>query len=147
MMQARFDISPDSVTALENPLQFAFASRDADVPGLVARALDSGLARLAFQPVIVASDPGKVAFYEGLIRLLDDAGRVIPAAQFMPQVAHSDIGRRIDVLTLDLALRMLRKHGAAFSQCLCAVAGGLALAATAGIRAGRTGGAGIAAYF
>ncbi|WP_341222491.1 EAL domain-containing protein [Loktanella salsilacus] len=110
MLKPRRDAIPDPEEQFEDPLQFAFASRDADTPALVTHALDRGRARLAFQPVVVANDMGKVAFYEGLIRLLDDAGRVIPAANFMPQVADTEIGRRIDVLTLELALRMLRQH-------------------------------------
>lgn len=101
---------PDPEQMFADPLQFALASRDADTPALVAHALDLGRAQLAFQPVVVATDTRKIAFYEGLIRLLDDAGRVIPAAQFMPQVTDTEIGRRIDVLTLELALRMLRQH-------------------------------------
>ncbi len=110
MLKPRRDAIPDPEEQFEDPLQFAFASRDADTPALVTHALDRGRARLAFQPVVVANDMGKVAFYEGLIRLLDDAGRVIPAANLMPQVADTEIGRRIDVLTLELALRMLRQH-------------------------------------
>ncbi|MBU2358531.1 MAG: EAL domain-containing protein [Alphaproteobacteria bacterium] len=109
MSQTRLHASPDRDEDFSDPLQFAFASRDADTPHLVSQALDQGRAQLAFQPIVVAADPTRVAFYEGLIRLLDNAGRVIPAANFMPQVTDTAIGRRIDVLTLDLALRMLRQ--------------------------------------
>ena len=108
MIQSRLHVAPEPEQDFADPLQFAFASRDADTPALVSHALDLGRAQLAFQPVVVAHGPRKVAFYEGLIRLLDDAGRVIRAADFMPQVADTEIGRRIDVLTLELALRMLR---------------------------------------
>ncbi|SEN33980.1 EAL domain, c-di-GMP-specific phosphodiesterase class I (or its enzymatically inactive variant) [Loktanella fryxellensis] len=110
MPQSHVSALPDGEQDYADPLQFAFASRDADTPTLVTRALDAGRAQLAFQPIVLTATPGKVAFYEGLIRLLDDAGRVIPAANFMPQVADSAIGRRIDTLALQLALRMLRLH-------------------------------------
>ncbi len=91
-----------------DPLAYAIASRDADVLKLVKSALAEGHARLAFQPVVLAQDQSQVAFYEGLIRVLDDAGRVIPAAQFMPVIEETDLGRQIDAVTLDLAFRMLR---------------------------------------
>jgi EAL domain-containing protein (putative c-di-GMP-specific phosphodiesterase class I) len=35
-----------------------------------------------------------VAFYEGLIRLLDETGRVIPARDFIGVVEDQDLGRR-----------------------------------------------------
>ena len=91
-----------------DPLQFAIASRDRDALQLARTALDKKQARLAFQPVVLSRDTSKVCFYEALIRVLDDAGRVIPAAQFIPQVEDHDLGRRIDAVTLELAFRMLR---------------------------------------
>ncbi|KQI67930.1 diguanylate phosphodiesterase [Loktanella sp. 3ANDIMAR09] len=95
------------VPEFSDPLMAAFASRDADIQTLVSEALDAGRARLAFQPVVSATTDRRVCFYEGLIRLLDDGGRVLPAAQFMPQVADTDVGRRIDTLALKLSLRLL----------------------------------------
>ena len=67
-----------------DPLQFAVASRDGDVLNLVRDALAAKNARLAFQPVVLAQNPRKVAFYEGLIRVMDDGGRVIPAGGRIP---------------------------------------------------------------
>ena len=96
--------------ALLDPLQFAMASRDADVMSLVKQALLAKRARLAFQPIVTAGDGPRIAFYEGLIRVLDDAGRVIPAAQFMPLVEETDIGRQIDCVVLELALQVLRDN-------------------------------------
>jgi len=93
-----------------DPLQFAVASRDADTLTLVRDALAAGRARLAFQPILLASDTKSVAFYEGLIRVMDDAGRVIPAAQFMPVIEETDLGREIDAKTLELAFELLRKN-------------------------------------
>ena len=96
--------------ALRDPLNYAFASRDADVMDLVRDALAMGRARLAFQPIVTRDDDPKIAFYEGLVRLLDDAGRVIPAAHFMPLVEETVMGRQIDCVTLDLALKMLTSN-------------------------------------
>ena len=91
--------------ALLDPLHFAMASRDADVLNLVREALASKRAQLAFQPIVTAEPNGRIAFYEGLIRVMDPAGRVIPASHFMPVIEETDLGRQIDCVTLDLALR------------------------------------------
>lgn len=95
---------------LLDPLYFAMASRDADVLTLVNDALAAGRAQLAFQPVVIANDHARVAFHEGLIRVRDEAGRVIPAAHFMPVIEEMDLGRQIDVVTLELAFKMLRHN-------------------------------------
>lgn len=94
---------------LRDPLHFAMASRDADVLTLVREALAAKRAKLAFQPIVTAGPQGRVAFYEGLIRVMDQSGRVIPAAQFMPVIEETDLGRQVDCVTLDLALSLLRK--------------------------------------
>ena len=91
-----------------DPLAYAVASRDRDAMQLARTALEKKQARLAFQPVVLSRDTSRVCFFEALIRVLDDGGRIIPAAQFMPQVEEHDIGRRIDAVTLELAFRMLR---------------------------------------
>lgn len=97
-------------TAPLDPLQFAVADRDADTLNMVRDALASGRAQLAYQPVFVAGHAGQVAFYEGLIRLRDAGGRVLPAAQFMPVVEETALGREIDAATLFLAFKMLRNN-------------------------------------
>ncbi|MCG3269477.1 EAL domain-containing protein [Yoonia sp. I 8.24] len=93
--------------ALRDPLNYAIASRDGDVMDLVRDALATGRARLAFQPIVTCDDTPKIAFYEGLVRLLDDAERIIPAAHFMPLIEETVMGRQIDCVTLDLAIKML----------------------------------------
>ena len=110
MNAATMPQSEYSEKPLGDPFQFAVASRDADVLKLVRAALANKNARLAFQPVVLARDPSKIAFYEGLIRVMDDAGRVIPAAHFMPVVEEHDLGRQIDAMTLELAFQMLRAN-------------------------------------
>ena len=103
------DHTPLSQPATESdPLSLAFASRDADVLQLVRNALAAGRAQLAFQPVVIAGNTKRIAFYEALIRVSDEGGRMIPAAHFMPVVEETDIGRDIDAVTLDLAIKMLR---------------------------------------
>tara|TARA_R110002051_G_scaffold7035_5_gene33069 strand:+ start:20923 stop:21732 length:810 start_codon:yes stop_codon:yes gene_type:complete len=105
-------LSKDAIDddALRDPFHFAMASRDADVLTLVREALAAGRAKLAFQPIVTACANGRIVFYEGLIRVMDAAGRVIPAAHFMPVIEEMDLGRQIDCVTLDLALKLLQHN-------------------------------------
>jgi len=91
-----------------DPLEYALGARDKDVLVMVEEALEKQNARLAFQPVVTAG-PRKIAFFEGLIRVLDDTGRVIPAGQFMPVVEETVLGRRIDCAALRCAFNKLRQ--------------------------------------
>jgi EAL domain-containing protein (putative c-di-GMP-specific phosphodiesterase class I) len=95
--------------ALVDPFTYALASRDADVTTMVRDALAAGRAQLAFHPVMTADAERRVAFHEGLVRLKDEAGRVIPAAHFMPLVEQTGLGRQIDCVMLQLALKKLRE--------------------------------------
>ncbi len=99
----------DETTPMD-PLQAAMASRDRDVLSMVRAALAANNAQLAFQPIVAAASPGRIVFYEGLIRLRDKGGRVIPAHQFMPTIEETDLGREIDCATLRLGLGMLRAN-------------------------------------
>lgn len=94
---------------LESPLDAAIGQRDRGTLAMVQQALARGDTRLAFQPIIRADGKG-VAFYEGLIRILDETGRVIPARDFMGAVEDSDIGRQIDCAALKMGLQLLRDH-------------------------------------
>lgn len=93
--------------AIADPLRYAMASRDADVSDIVRDALNAGRAELAFHPVVTADGARTTAFYEGLVRLTDTEGRIIPAAQFMPAVEETALGRMIDCVALRLALAKL----------------------------------------
>ncbi len=93
-----------------DPLDHAMASRDRDVPGMVRAALLAERAQLAFQPVVVAGDTTRIAFYEGFIRLLDEGGRVLPANLFMSTVEDTGLGRDIDCASIRLGLSMLARN-------------------------------------
>lgn len=95
----------------DSPLSFALEARDRDAPRLVARAVETRSLLLAFQPVVPAGQATRPVFYEGLIRILDDGGRIIPARDFMGAVESQELGRRIDCLSLDYGLQILRRHG------------------------------------
>lgn len=95
-----------------SPLDAAVTGRDRNTLDMVRQAIDSGQTMLAFQPVMQARPPRQVAFYEGLIRVLDRNGRVIPARSFISAVENTELGREIDCVTLETGLRTLAANPA-----------------------------------
>lgn len=93
-----------------DPLSFATSERDRSIVDNVRTALDREKAFLVYQPVVDARRTGRVAFYEGLIRIMDDTGRVIPAKDFITQVEETAEGRRIDCLALKLGFQTLAER-------------------------------------
>ena len=94
----------------DTPLNAATSMRDGSVLTMVERALDANDVLLAYQPIMQARAPHGVAFYEGLVRVLDITGRVIPATDFMAQAEDRELGRRLDCHALRLGLRALHQH-------------------------------------
>lgn len=93
-----------------DPFEYVIASRDREIDTLVSEALAGNRAQLAFQPIVTAADQPKVAFYEGLIRLRDGAGRILPAGSFISSVEDKALGREIDCASLRLGLALLGKY-------------------------------------
>ena len=94
----------------DNPLNAAVASRDLSTVQMATEAVKHKQCKLAFQPVMQANAPHRVAFYEGFIRVLDETGRVIPAREFMPEVENTPIGRELDCVALEMGLRTLTRN-------------------------------------
>ncbi len=90
-----------------SPLAYAINQRDRDVLNMVENALRQKRAMLAFQPVVLAKDDTPIAFYEGLIRIMDDTGRIIPARDFINVIETHEIGRVIDCLALEKGFEAL----------------------------------------
>ena len=90
-----------------SPLAFAVSERDRQTIAMVRDALAHGRLRLAYQPVVLSADTSRIGFYEGLMRVLDPAGRVIPARDFMPAVEAHQIAREIDCAALTMGLATL----------------------------------------
>lgn len=93
-----------------SPLEFAVSARDQSALTMVAAALRHKEAMLAFQPVVQSRSPDRIAFYEGLIRVLDDTGRVIPARDFIDAVEATETGRVLDCVALEIGLKTLQRH-------------------------------------
>ena len=94
----------------DSPLSAAVMNRDRNTLAMVAEAVKHNQTLLAFQPVMVAGQGNRVGFYEGLIRVMDDTGRIIPAKDFMPVVERAELGREIDVVALNMGLRTLHQN-------------------------------------
>ncbi len=98
-----YAIEPD----FRSPLDAAAEEQRRDALKMVRAALDERRCLLAYQPVVQARMPKRVAFYEGLMRILDHTGRIIPARDFIGAVETNELGRRIDCLALELGLATL----------------------------------------
>lgn len=92
----------------KNALARALAMRDRSTIDMVEAAVRHGDVMLAFQPVVQAQRPDRMAFHEGLIRVLDETGRIIPARDFIELVEERETGRMLDCLALEKGLRSLR---------------------------------------
>lgn len=100
------DLSPGT----DSPLNFAVQKRDQSTLSMVQDAIAHNNTLLAYQPIMRANTPDKVAFYEGLIRVLDPTGRVIPARDFMGAVEDTETGRILDVQSLRIGCRALMQN-------------------------------------
>jgi EAL domain-containing protein (putative c-di-GMP-specific phosphodiesterase class I) len=102
------DVPPRAVS----PLHYAVAQRDQNIVEMVRDAITHKQTLLAFQPVMRAGPSAEVAFYEGLIRVLDATGRIIPAHEFIGAIEDSETGRELDVLSLRTGLATLHSYPA-----------------------------------
>ena len=84
--------------------------RDEAVTRMVARAIAEDRVTLAFQPIVQADDQEATAFYEALLRIVDDTGEVVPAQAFLPAVETTEHGRRLDCIALEQGLAELRRE-------------------------------------
>lgn len=90
-----------------SPLDYALKKRTEPIIDTVIRAIERKNVLLAYQPIVHAKNPLKPAFYEGLIRIMDDTRDIIPAKDFITIVESLETGRVIDCLALELGLNAL----------------------------------------
>ena len=100
----------DDTAGTASPLGVAISEAEAATIAMVTEAVRSRRMLLAYQPIVLSRDPKKVAFYEGLIRVMEPSGRIIPARDFMGAVEDHELGREIDCLALDSGLKTLARH-------------------------------------
>ncbi len=95
-----------------SPLEYAMDQQSRITLPAVRAAVEKGNGVLAYQPIVHAQRPDRVAFYEGLIRIIDDSGRIVPLRDFMPAAETTELGRQIDCLSLTLGLQSLTEDPA-----------------------------------
>ena len=94
-------------SVMSDPLSVAVELRDSEALDLVRHALRHKQVKLAYQPVVQTANPDRMAFYEGLLRVHDSSGRVIPANSFIDAVEDTEQGRILDMLALEKGLEVL----------------------------------------
>lgn len=95
---------------IDSPLAAAISERDASIMETVREALRTRNVMLAFQPVVASRDTSKIAFQEGLLRIMDATQRVIPAKDFIDTIETLEEGRMMDCLSIELGLQTLAAH-------------------------------------
>ncbi|WP_371224616.1 EAL domain-containing protein [Roseovarius sp. 2305UL8-3] len=100
----------DIPAGAQDPLSYAVAARDRSVIEMVNAAVRHKQVMLAYQAVVPARNQSKPAFYEGLIRVLDETGRIIPAKDFIGAIETTETGRIVDCLALEKGLHVLSKY-------------------------------------
>ncbi|SIO46516.1 EAL domain, c-di-GMP-specific phosphodiesterase class I (or its enzymatically inactive variant) [Rhodovulum sp. ES.010] len=104
MPSAKIEPNLTVETGQDSPLSAAITQRDRDIMQTVQSAIRRREVLLAFQPVVQAVEHGQTAFYEGLIRVIDESGRVIPARDFIDTIETTELGRMMDCLSLEMGL-------------------------------------------
>ncbi len=95
---------------MDSPLAVANSGRDKAMHQMIAKAIRRGDVMLAYQPVVLSARTETPAFYEGLIRILDENRNILPAGDFMPVAETREEGRIIDCLALETGLNALADH-------------------------------------
>ncbi|NKB47848.1 MAG: EAL domain-containing protein [Alphaproteobacteria bacterium] len=75
----------------------------------VKQALRDDRIVLAYQPIVAAQD-GAPVFYEGLVRMLDEENKPVPAGVFVPIVEQMGLMRLVDRRVLDLGVSALKAN-------------------------------------
>ncbi len=104
------ELGMDAIGAADiesSPLSVAVGERDRQTLAMVRDALRARRVMMAYQPVVMGADPTLIAFHEGLVRVLDETGRIIPARDFIGAVETTELGRLIDCASLELGLDAL----------------------------------------
>ena len=100
-------IKADIPAGHQDPLSYAVTSRDRSTLDMVNQAVRHKQVMLAYQAVVPSCKQERPAFYEGLIRVLDETGRIIPAKDFIQAIEETETGRIVDCLALEHGIKTL----------------------------------------
>ena len=95
-----------------DPFDYVLRRRNKSVLEQVRIALETDSVGLAFQPIVYVENTDRPAFHEGLVRLIDTNGEVIPARDFIEEVEMLELGRQIDTAALQAGIDALIAHPA-----------------------------------
>ena len=93
-----------------SPMEVAFRQQDQPVLDMVRGAIERKNILLAYQPVVHSRNPNQPAFYEGLIRVINEDRDIIPAKDFIDVVETMELGRILDCLAMELGLVALAEE-------------------------------------
>lgn len=96
--------------AIRPPAEPPAPLRPGELSLLAKDALADDRVQLHVQSVTTEGGARSMAHHEAFLRILDPAGRVIPAGRFMSAVEKSAIGRDLDCAALRLGMQALRVH-------------------------------------
>ena len=108
-MNQRHTQKQDAAGAMQSPLNIAIARSDSQTVQIVDTAIQHKRTLLAYQPVMMSCGLRKVGFYEGLISVMDATDHIIPAKDFIQVIKDTELGRRIDALSLNMGMQSLFK--------------------------------------
>ena len=103
-------IPSEEVLGNGSPLDYVIRQQNRVTLSSVRNAVERGNGFLAFQPIVQSREPQRTAYYEGLIRIADETGRLVPLKDFMPYAETTELGRQIDCLSLSLGLQALEEQ-------------------------------------
>ncbi|SEC89855.1 diguanylate cyclase/phosphodiesterase [Rhizobiales bacterium GAS188] len=106
--KAQFGASEDAASVRMTGLA-AGAAPPTDWQKEILQALNERRLALACQPVVEAGSR-KVAFHEGLLRLRNAAGRLLPASVFIPTSEENGLVTLLDQRVIELAAEALTRH-------------------------------------
>ncbi len=110
MTRGKKGIWADVPAGHEDPVRYAAHAQSRSALELVDEAVRHKNVLLAFQPVVQAKRPDFIAFHEGLIRVQDADGRIIPAKDFIHAIEETETGRIMDCIALEKGLRVLAEQ-------------------------------------
>ena len=108
-MNQRHTQKQDAAGAMQSPLNIAIARSDSQTVQIVDTAIQHKQTLLAYQPVMMSCGLRQVGFYEGFISVMDATDYIIPAKDFIQVIKDTELGRRIDALSLNMSMQSLFK--------------------------------------
>lgn len=97
------------ISYYQSDVQRGQRRRNIEVAETVRAALKAGRLTFAYQP-IVETMTGKPAYYECLVRMIGEDGKMIPAADFVSVVEQMGMIRLIDRYALEMAVNELARN-------------------------------------